>query len=169
MARSIPSIDFRLATSSSEDERQRFVQEVGDALKDIGFFALTHHGIPRSLVDATYEQCDAFFDLDEACLLRELAAIHLRGRSEDLHDLVTYLALAAQQHLVTLSNHDSFFKYIKNELMEIYFSHVEGEKMEPIQVPKHEFNTRNMKLTKEDIDRFGTHDVNRCNGCIKRA
>ena len=66
MARSIPSIDFRLATSSSEDERQRFVQEVGDALKDIGFFALTHHGIPRSLVDATYEQCDAFFDLDEA-------------------------------------------------------------------------------------------------------
>ena len=42
MARSIPSIDFRLATSSSEDERQRFVQEVGDALKDIGFFALTH-------------------------------------------------------------------------------------------------------------------------------
>ena len=61
MARSIPSIDFRLATSSSEDERQRFVQEVGDALKDIGFFALTHHGIPRSLVDATYEQCDAFF------------------------------------------------------------------------------------------------------------
>ena len=66
MARSIPSIDFRLATSSSEDERQRFGQEVGDALQDIGFFALTHHGIPRSLVDATYEQCDAFFDLDEA-------------------------------------------------------------------------------------------------------
>ena len=65
MARSIPSIDFRLATSASEPERQRFVQEVGDALKDIGFFALTHHGIPRSLIDDTYAQCDAFFDLDE--------------------------------------------------------------------------------------------------------
>lgn len=66
MTRSIPSIDFRLATSDMAEERQRFVQEVGDALKDIGFFALTNHGIPRSLIDDTYAQCDAFFDLDEA-------------------------------------------------------------------------------------------------------
>ena len=65
MTRSIPSIDFRLATSASEAERQQFVREVGDALKDIGFFALTHHGIARSLIDETYAQCDAFFDLDE--------------------------------------------------------------------------------------------------------
>ena len=66
MSRSIPSIDFRLATSEVAEERARFVQQVGDALKDIGFFALTHHGIPRALIDETYAQCDAFFDLDEA-------------------------------------------------------------------------------------------------------
>ena len=42
---------------------------------------------------------------------------------------------------------------------------VEGEQVELIQVPKHEITTRNMKVTKEDTDRFGTHDVNRCNGC----
>ena len=65
MTRSIPSIDFRLALSGDEGERARFVSEVGDALKDIGFFALTHHGIPRALVDDTYAKCDAFFDLDE--------------------------------------------------------------------------------------------------------
>ena len=65
MTRSIPSIDFRLALSEDEGERARFVSEVGDALKDIGFFALTHHGIPRTLVDDTYAKCDAFFDLDE--------------------------------------------------------------------------------------------------------
>ena len=65
MSRSIPSIDFRLALSETKDERQRFITEVGDALKDIGFFALTNHGIPRSLIDETYAQCDAFFDLDE--------------------------------------------------------------------------------------------------------
>ena len=65
MTRSIPSIDFRLALSEDEAERARFVSEVGDALKDIGFFALTHHGIPRALVDDTYAKCDAFFDLDE--------------------------------------------------------------------------------------------------------
>ena len=65
MGRSIPSIDFRLATSANQADRDRFVSEVGDALKDIGFFALTHHGIARELIDATYEQCDAFFDMDE--------------------------------------------------------------------------------------------------------
>ena len=65
MTRSIPSIDFRLALSEDEVERARFVSEVGDALKDIGFFALTHHGIPRALVDDAYAKCDAFFDLDE--------------------------------------------------------------------------------------------------------
>ena len=48
MGRSIPSIDFRLATSANQADRDRFVSEVGDALKDIGFFALTHHGIARN-------------------------------------------------------------------------------------------------------------------------
>ena len=65
MGRSIPSIDFRLATSANQADRDRFVSEVGDALKDIGFFALTHHGSARELIAATYEQCDAFFDMDE--------------------------------------------------------------------------------------------------------
>tara|TARA_B100000963_G_scaffold41735_1_gene31045 strand:- start:705 stop:1661 length:957 start_codon:yes stop_codon:yes gene_type:complete len=65
MSRSIPSIDFRLATSDDPEKRQQFVDQVGDALKDIGFFALTNHGIPRSLIDETYNQCDAFFDLDD--------------------------------------------------------------------------------------------------------
>lgn len=66
MARSIPTVDFQLARSDADDDRKRFVQEVGDALKDIGFFALINHGIPREVIDETYRQCDAFFDLDEA-------------------------------------------------------------------------------------------------------
>ena len=65
MSRSIPSIDFRLALSEDKEDRRRFITEVGDALKDIGFFALTNHGIPSTLIDETYAQCDAFFDLDE--------------------------------------------------------------------------------------------------------
>jgi isopenicillin N synthase-like dioxygenase len=66
MARSIPTVDFRLAASGDEADLLRFVQQVGDALKDIGFFALVNHGIPRALIDETYRQCDAFFDLDES-------------------------------------------------------------------------------------------------------
>lgn len=66
MARSIPTVDFGLALSESSNDREAFVTQVGDALKDIGFFALINHGIPRSLIDETYRQCDAFFDLDES-------------------------------------------------------------------------------------------------------
>ena len=65
MARTIPTVDFRLALSTDQSQQDAFAQQVGDALKDIGFFALTHHGIPRELIDETYAQCDAFFDLDE--------------------------------------------------------------------------------------------------------
>lgn len=66
MVRTIPTVDFQLALSELEQDRETFVQDVGNALKDIGFFALINHGIPRSLIDETYRQCDAFFDLDEA-------------------------------------------------------------------------------------------------------
>lgn len=66
MTRSIPTVDYQLALSQSEHDRTAFVNAVGDALKDIGFFALVNHGIPRELIDETYRQCDAFFDLDEA-------------------------------------------------------------------------------------------------------
>jgi isopenicillin N synthase-like dioxygenase len=81
MVRSIPTVDFRLASSNEEDDKALFVKQVGDALKDIGFFALVNHGIPRSLIDETYRQCDAFFDLDEATKRRYLRPeiAHQRG------------------------------------------------------------------------------------------
>ena len=49
MTRASPPSTSDLRRLPAEAERQQFVREVGDALKDIGFFALTHHGIPRSL------------------------------------------------------------------------------------------------------------------------
>ena len=103
MSRSIPSIDFRLALSEAKTDRQRFITEVGDALKDIGFFALTNHGIPRSLIDETYAQCDAFFDLDETTkrsyLQPEIG--HQRGYTafgiEHAKDTVSYTHLRAHE------------------------------------------------------------------------
>jgi isopenicillin N synthase-like dioxygenase len=65
MSRTIPTVDYRLALSNQSADRELFVAQVGDALKDIGFFALINHGIPRDLISDTYQQCDAFFDLDE--------------------------------------------------------------------------------------------------------
>ncbi len=81
MTRTIPTVDFTLAQSSNEDERRAFVQQVGDALHDIGFFALVNHGIDTELIMDAYAQCDCFFELDEntkrSYLLPEIA--HQRG------------------------------------------------------------------------------------------
>ena len=66
MSRSIPTVDYDLARSEHAADRENFVQQVGNALKDIGFFALINHGIAREIIDETYRQCDAFFDLPEA-------------------------------------------------------------------------------------------------------
>jgi len=38
---------------------------VGDALKDIGFFALSGHGISDENIDASYETIEQFFNLDQ--------------------------------------------------------------------------------------------------------
>jgi len=55
MARDIPTVDFTLAQSSQEDERMEFVRQVGDALQDIGFFALINHGIDTELIMKAYD------------------------------------------------------------------------------------------------------------------
>ena len=64
MKRHIPVVDFAL--SSSPQTMQKFVHQVGDALKDIGFFALTNHGIDLAHIEAAYEEAEGFFDLEEA-------------------------------------------------------------------------------------------------------
>lgn len=65
MMRSIPVIDYSDYTSGDVKRQDKFIQEVGDSLKDIGFFALENHGIPMEAIDQAYEQGDAFFSLDE--------------------------------------------------------------------------------------------------------
>ena len=65
MMRSIPVIDFSEYTSGEPQSQQAFIQAVGDSLKDIGFFALSNHGIPLESIEQTYEQGDIFFSLSD--------------------------------------------------------------------------------------------------------
>ena len=65
MTRTIPTVDFALARSPDKEDRKAFTQQVGDALQDIGFFALVNHGIDTQLIAEAYTQCDRFFDLVE--------------------------------------------------------------------------------------------------------
>jgi isopenicillin N synthase-like dioxygenase len=45
--------------------QQKFVRTVGDALVDIGFFALTGHGVDMGLIDQAYKVAEQFFELPE--------------------------------------------------------------------------------------------------------
>lgn len=65
MGRSIPTVNHQLALSSDPADRAAFAHQVGEALQDIGFFALTNHGIDLNLIETVYEQAEKFFLLDE--------------------------------------------------------------------------------------------------------
>tara|TARA_B100000683_G_scaffold83603_1_gene82510 strand:+ start:2199 stop:3149 length:951 start_codon:yes stop_codon:yes gene_type:complete len=47
------------------EKRKQFIQEIGDALKDIGFFALTGHGIDVKSIESAYKSAHDFFSLDQ--------------------------------------------------------------------------------------------------------
>lgn len=48
------------------ERRQLFVKTVGDALADIGFFALSNHGVDMGLIDKSYALAQAFFMRSDA-------------------------------------------------------------------------------------------------------
>ena len=55
--RAIPVIDLGLLKT----DRAAFVQAVGAALEDIGFFALEGHGVSSAAIDGAYAEGQAFF------------------------------------------------------------------------------------------------------------
>ncbi|MBT8495588.1 MAG: isopenicillin N synthase family oxygenase, partial [Deltaproteobacteria bacterium] len=59
----IPVVDLRNYHAGG-DARRRFVDEVGSALAEVGFFAVTGHGIPADLVSNAYRCAREFFGLD---------------------------------------------------------------------------------------------------------
>ena len=61
----IPVADLRGFTGGDPEAQRAFVQTLGTALEQIGFFALTGHGIDRALIQAAYRVATAFFELPE--------------------------------------------------------------------------------------------------------
>jgi isopenicillin N synthase-like dioxygenase len=62
----IPTLDIRRFTHpSSPQDRQAFVDELGAAYREWGFAGIRHHGIPQSLIDASYDVFQRFFALPE--------------------------------------------------------------------------------------------------------
>ena len=59
MSRKIPELDMRLWYEL--ETRSDFVSTMGEALKDIGFFALKNHGIDLKLIESAYANASDFF------------------------------------------------------------------------------------------------------------
>ena len=61
---SIPVVNLQDFLSADPAKRENFVKVLGDALTDLGFFAVTHHGVDSALIKRCYGLCEAFFTQD---------------------------------------------------------------------------------------------------------
>ena len=67
---SIPTLDLREYSEGDSVSREVFVRKMGEALEDIGFFALAGHGIPLEDINRAYEVSETFFNMDDATKMR---------------------------------------------------------------------------------------------------
>ncbi|SEK33837.1 Isopenicillin N synthase [Stigmatella aurantiaca] len=64
--RRVPLVHLAHYRSGTPQERARFVQVFGDALKEFGFVSVEGHGIEDGLIRRTYADVERFFQLPEA-------------------------------------------------------------------------------------------------------
>lgn len=65
MIESIPSLDLSHFTSGSEEQKQQFVKNLGEAYQEIGFVSIKNHGFDEKLEKDLYRVLKSFFDLDD--------------------------------------------------------------------------------------------------------
>lgn len=73
----IPVVSLRDYLDGSHSARQSFISTVGDALVEVGFFALEDHGVGPDLIDDAYTSAARFFSQSA----EEKAACHVPGIS----------------------------------------------------------------------------------------
>lgn len=72
----IPCVDLEDFISGNLQRKQDFVKTLGDAFHNIGFVALTNHGLSDALTERLYHSVKSFFDLpDKAKLKYELESL----------------------------------------------------------------------------------------------
>ena len=57
----IPVVNLDDFQSTDADKHTEFVKTLGDALMDLGFFAVTNHGIDSALIERCYQHAQDFF------------------------------------------------------------------------------------------------------------
>lgn len=61
----VPLIDFGDFLSGDEEARKATALKLGEACRNIGFFYLTNHGVPASLIERTLDEAKRFFALPD--------------------------------------------------------------------------------------------------------
>ena len=79
MEQTIPVVDLNDWRSRDSERRAAFVQSLGAALEDIGFFALINHGVDSGLIKQAYGVAEEFFNHDEATKKR-FEKLELKGQ-----------------------------------------------------------------------------------------
>ncbi len=59
----IPKLDLSDFTHGNQETKLAFVQNLGRAYEEIGFVAISNHGIAKALLEEMYEQVEAFYAL----------------------------------------------------------------------------------------------------------
>lgn len=59
----IPVLDLQNFIGGNEQKSNQFVKSLGDALHEVGFFALVNHGVEPKIIQAAYGAAEAFFAL----------------------------------------------------------------------------------------------------------
>lgn len=61
--RSIPLVDLSEFVNGNEEQRDQFVQQIGNAFHTYGFVGVINHGVPDELVASFYDASKKFFSL----------------------------------------------------------------------------------------------------------
>lgn len=59
----IAVLDLRDYLEGDKETKGRFIRELGDSLREFGFFAIGHHGVDQALIDQNYSLMEQFFAL----------------------------------------------------------------------------------------------------------
>lgn len=62
VAERVPIIDLGVSRGFGPEEQARAAAEIHEAARDIGFFYVTDHGVPRALIEAELAAAKAFFE-----------------------------------------------------------------------------------------------------------
>lgn len=62
----VPKLDLSQYTDGDSTQKQKFIQELGNAFHECGFVIIKNHGIAQNLIEGFYDRSKRFFNLPEA-------------------------------------------------------------------------------------------------------